>query len=190
MRLTPDHHINRLDSSREFQQVTPIVRLMQGRPPLCARHAERRHVAGSTAGEECGAGSGIEAIDRHPPLEWRCAGATPKTVHFPVDICCTAGAARHVGHAEARSNSIWQAWPSAVRLDPLSSRATCPQPSAPPLDLWTVVGHVQVPLQEPSYPTQNQSMWNRLRHGPRHNDYPKLEGFSVAPSGVRAHWTC
>jgi hypothetical protein len=47
--------------------------------------------------------------------------------------------------------------------------------------------YAQVPLQEPTYPTQKQSMWNRLRHGTRHNDFPKLEGFSIAPSGVRAH---
>lgn len=69
--------LTRLDLSREFQQVTPTVRLMQGRPPLCARYAECRHVTGSASGKECSAGCWTQVVDWHAVLEWRCAGAVP-----------------------------------------------------------------------------------------------------------------
>lgn len=47
-------------------------------------------------------------------------------------------------------------------------------------------GGVRVPLPAPSDNLPRQSFWHRLRHGAQSISSPRIEGTSVAPSGVRA----
>jgi hypothetical protein len=162
VRRTPDHYATRLDLSREFQQVTPIVRLVQGRPPLCTGHTERRYVAGTAAGKECGAGCWTQVVDWHAVLEWWCAGAVLKLFAF---LCTSAAQQEHVTLTRRNQHRAphGKRGPFAVHWNPFNSWAVCLQQIAHSSDVCLLcagsAAGAELPHAQPEH-VEQAAVWH------------------------------